>query len=265
MSLVPRSALRVLFVVIVLAAWEGAVRGLEIPAYILPPPSNILVALYRGLASTLYLQHIWISLGETLMGFLLGSAIALTLGTLVALSRRLEYFLYPFIVMFQAMPKIALAPLLITWFGLGLFSKVMQAAFTAFFPLMVNTIVGLRSADEDRVALMRSLDASELQIFAMLRVPSALPFVLAGFEIAISLALIGAIVAEFLGAQGGLGMLITSMTFTMDTAGQLSVLLILSCLGLLLNSIIVAIRKRVLFWDPSQTAPQERSAKEGLS
>jgi NitT/TauT family transport system permease protein len=256
-----RPLLRLIIVALFLLAWEAAVRILAVPAYILPPPSNVAMALYRGFASTLYIDHFWITLSETLLGFALGTAIALSLGTVVALSRRVEYFLYPFILMFQAMPKVALAPLFIVWFGLGLTSKVVQAAFTAFFPLMVNTIVGLRSADEDRVALMRSLDASELQIFAMLRVPSAMPFIMAGLEIAMVLSLIGAIVAEFVGAQRGLGMLITSMNFTMDVAGPFSVLLVLSLLGLALNAIIVAIRKRVLFWDPSQKDTNNASAK----
>ena len=126
---------------------------------------------------------------------------------------------------------------------------------------MINTIAGLRSADPDRVDLMRSLDASELQIFRMLRVPTALPFVMAGLEIAMVLSLIGAIVAEFVGAQRGLGMLITSMTFTMDVAGQFSVLLVLAVLGLLLNSILIAIRKRVLFWDASSTATNSEGGR----
>jgi NitT/TauT family transport system permease protein len=116
----------------------------------------------------------------------------------------------------------------------------------------VNTIVGLRSADEDRVNLMRSLAASEAQIFWMLRLPNAMPFIMAGLEVAMILSLIGAIVAEFVGAQAGLGMLMQSMNFTMDVAGQFSVLLILSVLGLALNTGIVLIRNRVLFWDPSQ-------------
>ena len=111
---------------------------------------------------------------------LVGSALAFMLGTAVALSRRVEYFLYPFIVMFQAMPKVALAPLIIVWFGLGLVSKVVSAALVAFFPLMVNTIVGLRSAEEDRINLMRSLAASKWQIFWMLQLPNALPYVFAG-------------------------------------------------------------------------------------
>jgi NitT/TauT family transport system permease protein len=154
--------------------------------------------------------------------------------------------------MFQAMPKVALAPLIIVWFGLGLTSKVINAALVAFFPLMVNTIVGLRSADEDRVNLMKSLAATRTQIFWMLQLPNALPYIFAGLEIAMIFALIGAIVAEFVGAQSGLGMLIQSMNFTMDVAGQFSVLLILSMVGLLLNMIVTETRRRVLFWDPSQ-------------
>ncbi len=231
MSRPPRSLLRLLLVLVVLAAWEGAVRLFKIPAYVLPAPSKVCVALYHGIASMLYVRQLWITLVETLLGFVGGSIVALVLGTLVALSRRCEYFLYPFVLMFQAMPKVALAPLIIIWFGLGLGSKIAQAGLTAFFPLMVNTIVGLRSADEDRIALMRSLDASEMQIFRMLRVPGAMPFIFAGFEIAMMLSLIGAIVAEFVGAQRGLGVLIMSMTYTMDVAGQFSVLIVLSLLG----------------------------------
>jgi len=257
----PKLVLRVLLVVAILAVWEIVVRAFSIPAFILPAPSSVAVALWRGTTSMLYVEHLYITLTETLLGFVLGSILALALGTIIALSRRVEYYVYPFVVMFQAMPKVALAPLIIVWFGLGLMSKVAQAAFTAFFPLMVNTIAGLRSADEDRVALMRSLDASEMQIFTMLRVPSAMPFIMAGFEIAMVLSLIGAIVAEFVGAQRGLGMLIMSMTFTMDVAGQFVVLLMLAVLGLILNAIIVGIRKRVLFWDVSQKTAEEASSK----
>src|SRR6266542_2712121 len=141
--------LRLLLVVAFLAVWEGLVALFAIPAFILPAPTSIFTALYRGIASTLYLDHVWITLTETLLGFAFGSALAFVLGIAVALSRRVEYFLYPFIVMFQAMPKVALAPLIIIWFGLGLTSKVVSAALVAFFPLMVNTIVGLRSAEEE--------------------------------------------------------------------------------------------------------------------
>ena len=255
-------ALRLLLIAAFLLVWEGFVRLFQIPLFILPTPSNVFVAFYRGFASALYIDHICITVTETLMGFVLGTALAFLLGTVIALSRPVEYFLYPFVVMFQAMPKVALAPLIIVWFGLGLTSKVVNAGLVAFFPLMVNTIVGLRSAEEDKVNLMRSLAASKTQIFWMLQLPNAMPYIFAGLEIAMIFALIGAIVAEFVGAQAGLGMLIQSMNFTMDVAGQFSVLLLLSILGLILNGIVIGVRKRVLFWDASQKFNDEAARKE---
>jgi NitT/TauT family transport system permease protein len=241
-----------------LITWEGVVRLLQVPSFILPPPSQVILALWRGFASGLYTQHLYHTLLETMLGFIAGSALGLVLGTAVAMSRHVEFFFYPYIVMFQALPKVALAPLIVVWFGLGLTSKVINAALVAFFPLLVNTMVGLRSADEERVSLMRSLAATDRQIFWMLRLPNALPFVMAGLDVAMIFALIGAIVAEFVGAQAGLGMLIQSMNFNMDVSGQFSVLLILSVVGLILNRGILLIRKRVLFWDPSEKERAER-------
>ena len=257
-------ALRLLLIAVFLAVWEAGVRLFEIPLFILPTPSNVFTALYRGIASSLYVDHIWITITETLLGFVLGTSLAFLLGTVIALSRPVEYFLYPFVVMFQAMPKVALAPLIIVWFGLGLTSKVVNAALVAFFPLMVNTIVGLRSAEEDKVNLMKSLAATRTQIFWMLQLPNAMPYIFAGLEIAMIFALIGAIVAEFVGAQAGLGMLIQSMNFTMDVAGQFSVLLLLSLLGLLLNGIVIGVRRRVLFWDASQKFDAEAAKKDAV-
>ena len=261
------------------AVWEAVVRVFAIPIFILPPPSQVALALYRGIASGVYVNHLGYTLVETLLGFVVGSLLGFFLGTAVAMNRWVEFFLYPYIVMFQSLPKVALAPLIVVWFGLGLTSKVINAALVAFFPLLVNTMVGLKSADEDRVSLMRSLAATDTQIFWMLRLPNALPFVTAGLDVAMIFALIGAIVAEFVGAQRGLGMLIQSMNFNMDVSGQFSILLILSFVGLLLNRAIMMIRKRIMFWDPSEkqvieTSPEEaapaagravvRPAKEGV-
>src|SRR4029079_7528943 len=134
-------ALRLLLIAAFLVVWEAVVRVFEIPMFVLPTPSNVSMALWRGITSSLYVDHIWSTLTETLMGFVVGTSLAFLFGTLIALSRPVEYFLYPFIVMFQSMPKVALAPLIIVWFGLGLASKVVNAALVAFFPLMVNTIV----------------------------------------------------------------------------------------------------------------------------
>src|SRR5207248_6825111 len=125
-------------------------------------------------------------------------------------------------------------------------------ALVAFFPLMVNTIVGLRSAEEEKVDLMRSLAANRWQVFWMLQLPNAMPYIFAGLEIAMIFALIGAIVAEFVGAQSGLGMLIQSMNFTMDVAGEFSVVLLLSMIGLALNWVVIGVRRRVLVWRPAE-------------
>ena len=258
MKTLRNAALSILLFCSSILAWELIVRFFEVPIFIFPAPSKVAQALWRGFSTGLYQKHLYYTLLETVLGFLLGAALGFFLGTVVALNRYVEYFFYPYIVMFQSLPKVALAPLIVVWFGLGLKSQVVNAALVAFFPLLVNTIVGLKSADEDRMNLMRSLAASEAQIFWILRLPNALPFVMAGLDVAMIFALIGAIVAEFVGARAGLGMLIQSMNFNMDVSGQFSVLLILSIVGLLLNRCILLIRRRVLFWDPSEKERLER-------
>ena len=258
-------ALTFLLFVLTIGLWEAVVRGFGLPSFVLPAPSQVAMALYRGFASGLYIEHMGYTLVETLLGFIVGAALGFFLGTAVALNRYVEFFFYPYIIMFQSLPKVALAPLIVVWFGLGLTSKVINAALVAFFPLLVNTMVGLKSADEDRVSLMRSLAASDSQIFWMLRLPNALPFVMAGLDVAMIFALIGAIVAEFVGAQRGLGMLIQSMNFNMDVAGQFSILIILSLVGLILNRCIMLIRKRIMFWDASEKEAIEVSPEEAVT
>jgi NitT/TauT family transport system permease protein len=257
--------LRLALIAALFGVWELAVMVLQTPAYIVPAPSKIAYAFYNGIASNLYPVHIYTTVSETLLGFVLGCTLAFALGSVVAMFRGVEYYFYPQIVMFQAMPKVALVPLILVWFGLGITSKVVSAALVAFFPLMVNTIVGLRSADEDRINLMRSLSASRWQIFRMLQLPNALPYIFAGLEIAMIFALIGAIVAELISAEKGLGMLMQSMSFNMDVAGQFSILFILAVLGLILNGLISVVRRRVLFWDRSRDADLHSASKGDVS
>lgn len=241
--------LSLLLLSLVLGLWEAAVRLLGIPSFVLPPPTAVAMGLWRGFASGLYLHHIAVTVFEVVAGFTLGCGLGFILGVAVALNRYVAYFLYPYVVMFLSMPKVALAPLLVLWFGLGVTSKVVTAALVSFFPLMINTIAGLNSADKDRIDLIRSLGGSERQVFTMLRLPSALPFIMAGLEIAITLSLIGTVVTEFLGAEQGLGMLMQSMNYIMDVAGSFSILIILAIVGLALNQTLLAIRYRVLFWE----------------
>jgi NitT/TauT family transport system permease protein len=241
--------LSVLLLAAVLCLWEAAVRVMGVPSFVLPPPSSVAAGLWRGFSTGLYFEHIAVTVFEVLAGFALGCGLGFALGVAVALNRYVAYFLYPYIVMFLSMPKVALAPLLVLWFGLGLTSKVVTAALVSFFPLMVNTIVGLNSADRDRIDLIRSLGGTNRQVFTMLRLPSALPFIMAGLEIAITLSLIGTVVTEFLGAEKGLGMLMQSMNFVMDVAGSFSILIVLAVVGLALNRTLLAVRRRVLFWE----------------
>lgn len=237
------------FLILVLGIWEIGVKLLSVPAFVLPAPTAIGAALWQGLASALYWQHLKVTLLELVMGYGIGVIVGFGLGVAIALNRHLAYFLYPYIIAFQSLPKVALTPLIVLWFGLGISSKVVAAALIAFFPLMINTIAGLRSADPERVALIRSLGGSNFQVFTMLRLPTALPFIMAGMEIALTFALIGTIVAEFLGAEKGLGMLMQSMNFTMDVAGSFSILVLLSLLGISLNALIIWLRKRLIFWE----------------
>lgn len=257
--------LSVVFLIATLVMWELAVYLLGIPAFILPAPSTVATALWNGISSGLYLDHLLVTLTELVLGFALGSALGFGLGLSIALNRHLAYFLYPYIIMFQSLPKVALTPLIVLWFGLGITSKVVAAALIAFFPLMINTIAGLKAADAERISLIRSLGGSEFQIFTMLRLPTALPFIMAGLEIALTFALIGTIVAEFLGAEEGLGMLMQSMNFTMDVAGSFSVLFILALLGLFLNRLITLARRRIIFWERDDTASSAEPAVKGTA
>ncbi len=234
-----------------LLLWEALVRLFEIPSFVLPAPSAVALGLWRGFSTGLYFQHIAVTLSEVLLGFAFGCGLGFALGVAIALNRHVAYFLYPYIVMFLSMPKVALAPLIVLWFGLGMTSKVVTAALVSFFPVMINTIAGLNAADADRIDLIRSLGGTGRQIFLMLRLPTALPMIIAGLEIAITLSLIGTVVAEFLGAEQGLGMLMQSMNFVMDVAGSFSVLIVLAIVGLVLNQTLLAVRRRVLFWEGS--------------
>jgi NitT/TauT family transport system permease protein len=247
-----RFAISILVFLVLMTAWEIAVRLMQVPSYIVPGPLAVAQSLYKGLSSGLYLRHMMVTLAEILSGYGIGFVLALGIGTAIALSRTVEYYVYPYIVALQSMPKVALAPVIMIWFGLGMTSKIVLVSVVCFFPILVNTVVGLKSADADRINLMRSLDADEWQIFRMLRMPSALPFIMAGMEVAVVLALISAIVAEFVGAENGLGMLIQTMTQSLDVASQFSILIVLSAIGLTLTRIVKFVGNKLLFWDASR-------------
>ena len=244
----PHLPLVPLVLVVFVLGWEGTVRAWHVPEFLVPAPSAIGRALVAGLTSRLYLDHFGVTLYESLLGFLIAAAAGIACGTVIAQFRVVEQTLYPYLVALQTLPKIAIAPLLIVWLGFGLTSKVVIAALVAFFPVLVNVIVGLKTVDASKLDLMRSLDASRWQTFRFVTFPNALPFVFAGLDIAIVFSVLGAIVGEFVGSQRGLGNLILQFHTSLDIAGMFAVLLLLAALGVGLHLAIQAIQRRVIFW-----------------
>ncbi len=233
---------------LILAAWELAVRVFAIPAIIVPAPTAVLGALRDGILSGELLTHLWVTLAEVLLGFAFGAAFGLVCGVMIGLFTLLENLVYPYIVAFQTVPKVAIAPIIVIWFGYGMASKVVITATIAFFPVLANTIVGLRAAPRDQVELMVAFTASRWQVFRLVRWPQALPFIFVGLEVAMVLAVIGAIVGEFVGSQAGLGYLILQRDFNLDMAGVFAILLLLSALGIGLHALMMALQRRVVFW-----------------
>jgi NitT/TauT family transport system permease protein len=235
------------FVVVVLV-WEFGVRIFDVDAFVLPPPSDIADSLWTQLQNDLFWGHFWVTTKETLVGYAIGVAVALTLGTMISQVPILEKTLMPYIVAFQTVPKVALAPLFVVWFGFGLTSKIVMAAVISFFPILINVIEGLRSADSDRIQMLTVFGASRSQIFRMVRLPTALPFIFAGLDIGIVFAILGAVVGEFIGAQEGLGYLLLQTNYNFDIAGMFGVLVVLSLMGMLAHMLIRFAQRKVAFW-----------------
>ena len=248
-----RRLLMASFFVLVMAIWHFAVVLLQVSPLIFPGPLAVTRALVELVQSGEIVKHLGVTLYEILAGFAFGAIFGLVLGALIGQSALLEAVLYPYVVAFQTVPKVAVAPLFVLWFGFDTTSKVVITATIVFFPVLANTIVGLRSAPRDQIELMRAFTASPWHVFKMVRLPHALPYVFAGLEIGIVLAVIGAIVGEFVGAQAGLGYLILQRNFSMDAAGMFAVLVVLSLIGLMLHSLMKFIARRVIFWTEAFT------------
>lgn len=242
------TVLPVLMAVLVFGGWEAAVRVLAIPKIVLPPPSAILLSLWEAVQSSEFHWNLLVTLWEIVAGFVLGSLGGLVLGFVVALSPLAERLVYPYIVAFQTLPKVAVAPIIVIWFGYGLSSKVIITATIAFFPLLANTIMGLRAAPADQIEMLVSCTATRWQVFRMVRLMAALPYIFVGLDVAIVLSVIGAIVGEFVGAKAGLGFMLMQKNFNFDMAGTFAILVVLSLIGVVLHAIVQAVQRRVIFW-----------------
>ena len=248
----PEIPLSILLFVGLLGGWELAVRLFDIPKIVLPAPSAVAAALWFGIQGD-FIMHFGITFYEVIAGFIIGSATGLILGALIAQFTLLERTLYPYIIAFQTLPKVAIAPIIVIWFGYGVTSKIVITATIAYFPLLANTIVGLRSAPSEQIELMVAFTASRWQVFRLARLPQALPYIFVGLDVAIVLSVIGAIVGEFVGAQAGLGYLILQKNFNMDMAGVFAILIVLSAMGVGLHLLVNAVQRRVVFWMDNST------------
>jgi NitT/TauT family transport system permease protein len=242
-----RSVASALLLVLVIALWALASRT-ELFDPIVPPPGDVLDGLRQLLTSSFLLTHLWATTYETVLGFLFAALASVVLAVVLSNFNFVREVVYPYLVVFQILPKVALAPIFIAWLGFGGASKVVLAAAIAFFPMLINTMVGLESASEGSVLLMRSLVANRWQMFTKLTLPAALPYVFAGLKTSLTLSLIGAIVAEFEGAEFGLAVLLKSYSFQFQMGLVYAVLLILSALGLVMYGLIEFIERRVCFW-----------------
>ncbi|MCC6148584.1 MAG: ABC transporter permease [Anaerolineaceae bacterium] len=234
----------------VILIWEIYVRLAKVPAYVLPAPSVILQAMIEE--SPELLKHSWYTLYEVILGFLIGGAIGIPLAILIVYSKFAEKTIYAFLVASQAIPKVALAPLLIAWFSYGMTPKIVITTLMCFFPIVVNTVVGLNSTPSEMLYLARSLGASGFETFWKFRFPHGLPSIFAGLKVATSLAVVGAVVGEYVAGVNGLGYVQMIRAAFVRTTSVFAILMYLSILGIVLFNLISYIEKRVIRWDPKQ-------------
>jgi NitT/TauT family transport system permease protein len=235
--------------VVLIGIWTVIGRLGDYPAYLLPTPRQVWEKFLKVAAEGTLWYHTSITLVEILGGLALGLTAAMLLGYLLAKSPLIERFLSPYIVASQSVPIVALAPLLIVWFGFGLLSKVLVCALTIFFPVLINTIIGLRSVEEDLLDLMRSLRASRWQTFFYLEVPAALPVVLGGLKIGVTLSVIGAVVGEFAQSDRGLGFLVNLANRGLfDTPLMFVALFVLMTIALGLYGLVSGLEVLLLRW-----------------
>lgn len=240
--------LGLLSVILGIFAWEFLVRLSGLPRFILPSPLDVWTRLLKSLTDGSLLYHTGITLLEITLGMLVGVTFATALGYTLAKSRSLEKILAPYLVASQAIPVIAIAPLLVIWLGHGIISKVVICALIVFFPVLVNTVVGVRAVPPALYDMMNSLRASRWQVMYKLEVPASLPVLFGGLRIGATLSVIGAIVGELVDAKAGLGFLLKVGDFQYDTSMVFVAVIMLVALALSLYGVVTLLERRFLKW-----------------
>jgi NitT/TauT family transport system permease protein len=235
----------------IIAAWSLSIDYFEIPGYLLPPPQDVLPRIGASWQSLWY--HSLITIEEILLGFGLSIVTAIPMGLLIALSPTAKRMLYPLLVFIQLVPKIAIAPLFVVWIGFDMASKVMLTLLLTFFPLLLASIAGFQILDQRLLYLTRSMGASLWQTFWYLRFPSALPVIFGGLKTSATIAATAAIVAEFVGANKGLGYQLLQATGIMDTTLVFAILFLLTVIGLALNAVVEVVEYLMTPWRRGQS------------
>lgn len=229
-----------------LATWQLLSVALAFPKWLLPSPVDIVDAM--GSARELLVQHAMVTLEEVLVGFAGAFAVGVSLAVAIAYSRTVERAVYPFVVASQTVPVVAIAPLLLIWFGYGLLPKVIVVALICFFPIVVNMVDGLRAIDPDLISLMRSMGASRWQLFVKAQLPTSLPFLFSGTKVAIAVSVIGAVMGEWVGASAGLGYFMVRSASQFQTARVFAAVVVLSVMGIALFGIASVLEHYMLPW-----------------
>ena len=240
--------------IVLFALWELATHVFAVPTYLLPPPSLIYTEFMQRWPRVL--EHAWITSQEILAGFLLAVAVSIPLALLTAYSRAVELSLYPLIVFLQIVPKIAIAPLFIIWFGFGFTPKVLLVFLLSFFPIVVSSIAGFKSIDQEIMELARSTGANSWTVFRKIRLPHALPSIFTGLKVAAALSSTAAVVAEFVASDRGLGYLLLVYNGDLETPMVFATIIVLSVIGLLVYYAVELIERLVIPWHVSIRARQ---------
>lgn len=247
-----RYGMEILVLIFFLFLWELAVAFFSISEFLLPSPTRIFSTYISMFVKNRFLFHTWVTVIEAIIGFTMGSFIGVVLAYIVTKSKVLEDILSPFIIAAQTTPKLALAPILLIWFGFGVLSKVFITALIVFFPVFVNTSIAIKSVNPNLRDIMKLVNANKWQVFKNLELPSSLPMLFAGFKSGITLAVVGAVVGEFVGANAGLGYLIIFATGHLDTAMVFSAVAQLVIMGLAFYKIISIIGSKLMKWHLSE-------------
>lgn len=235
-----------LLLVLLLVGWETYCRVAGVSALVVPLPSAVLRTLWDGLAGGYLLPHLWVTTAEMAMGLAAGCTIGFLAGVLLAEVPVLRRLFYPYILASQVVPKLALGPLFIVWFGFGMTSTVVITALICFFPLLENTMTGLQQVDPNKRELFRMLRATRLQTLLRLKIPSGLPVILAGLRVAVVLALVGAVVGEFIGGRQGLGASIIAAQGMMDSTMMFALFIVITVLGMIVYQAAAGLERWLL-------------------